>query len=382
MNSNQQLRIVFVGDVALNGGYHSLVHEDGGRSFVASVRSLVAGSDIVIGNLEGPLTDCASAGPPWRFTLHGAPPYGSLLRKAGFDVLTLANNHAMDHGEAGLQETIGIVDCAGIRFGGAGRNLAEARRPIQFEAKGIRIAVISYCDVSTLSPLYATDDKAGVPPLKRSFIFDDIAAIRPACDVLIACMHWGQENVTEPAPKYRRIAREMIAAGVNIVVGHHPHVLQGAERIEKGAVAYSLGNFTFSDEDWHGTNQNGESFSMPYRLSEENRRSVVWNVVVNSGGAVLEENYSPVYLSPDLLPTRDARPERQVELVRRNSSLRMWPYRLRWAGRMVRCRSLVLLHSIRGEDGLRTRLLRLRPRHIRDLSRMLIREWQQFRGTE
>jgi len=120
-------------------------------------------------------------------------------------------------------------------------------------------------------------------------------------------MHWGQENLDEPAPKYRRLAREAIAAGATVVVGHHPHVLQGTERVGAGAVAYSLGNFTFSEQDWEGTSRDGEAFSMPYRLSELNRRSAVWKVLIDPNKGVIDERLIPVYLGRDLIPVADAR---------------------------------------------------------------------------
>jgi poly-gamma-glutamate capsule biosynthesis protein CapA/YwtB (metallophosphatase superfamily) len=382
MNSDPTLRMSFVGDIALNGRYEDLLLEAKGQNLAASVASLLVGSDITIGNLEGPLTSCGSAGPPWRFGLHGNPAYAHILRSAGIGVVSLANNHAMDHGWQGLQETQQLLDAVGIKHVGAGVNLRAARQPLHLTVRDARIAILAYCDVPTLSPLYAGDDCPGVAPLHRASIFEDIGAVKQTCDFLILCMHWGQENIGEPAPRYRRLAQEMISTGADVIVGHHPHVLQGTETVGRGIVAYSLGNFTFSNQDWQGTNRNGETFSMPYRLSEANRRSAVWKILIDPKGGIAEEAMVPVYLGQDLLPALDPRPKRKRDFARSNAVLKMRAYGLVWSIRMIGSRFRVILDLLRGEQGLGKRLLRLRPRHVRDLLRLLAREWEQFRGTE
>jgi hypothetical protein len=382
MKSDTTIRISFVGDIALNGGYEDLVRQGNANKLAAALDPLLSETDIVIGNLEGPLTRHESAGPPWRFGLHGNPAYASILRAARFNVVSLANNHAMDHGWQGLEETFRHLQATDVKYVGAGQNLNAARKPLQITVRGVKITILAYCDVSTLAPLYAGDDCPGVMPLRHALIFEDIAAVKQRCDVLILCMHWGQENISAPHPKYRRLGRDLIAAGANIIVGHHPHVLQGIERVGGGIIAYSLGNFTFSDEDWHGTNRDGESFSMPQRLSEANRRSAVWKVLVDSQGGIMQENLVPVFLGRDLLPVSDVWPERQADLDKSNAALEMRAYALAWSIRMIGSRLRVNLQQLRVGHGFGQRLRRLRLRHVRDLWRLLVREWEQFRGTE
>ena len=381
MKAGVPTRISFVGDIALNGRYEMLAREGKTRSLATKIELLTTGSDLTIGNLEGPLTTANSVGPPWRFSLRGSPEYAPVLRAAGFDVVSLANNHAMDYGWEGLAETLRHLQSVGIKYVGAGANIDEARKPLHVRVKGIRIAILAYCDVPTSSPLYAGENCPGVAPMRRAFILGDIAGARQKCDVIIVCMHWGQENIDSPAPKYRQIGREMIAAGANIIVGHHPHVLQGIERVGAGVIAYSLGNFTFSNEDWNGTNRLGEPFSAPYRLHETNRRSALWQVCIESG-EIAEEILTPVYLGNDLLPVADSRPERKTDLGRSNAALRTRPYNLAWPIRMIRSRLKVILEQLQLEHTFGKRLLKLRPRHIRDLVKLLVREWELFRGTE
>lgn len=382
MGKDASIRISLVGDIALNGGYEDLVRRGDENKLTAALDPLLGETDIVIGNLEGPLTRHESVGPPWRFGLHGNPAYASILRAARFNVVTLANNHAMDHGWQGLEETIRHLHANDIKYVGAGQNLNAARQPLHMTVRGVKIAILAYCDVSNLGPLYASDDCPGVTPLRPALVFEDIVAAKQACDIVILCMHWGQENISTPHPRYRRIGRDLIAAGANIIAGHHPHVLQGVERVDGGVIAYSLGNFTFSDQDWHGTNRDGESFSMPFRLTQANRRSAVWRILIDSDGTIVQEGLVPVFLGRDLLPVADARPERQIDLDKNNAALKMRAYSFVWSMRMIGSRVRVNFQQLRGEQGFVKRLGRLRLRHVRDLWRLLAREWEQFRGTE
>ena len=382
MQSMSTIRIAAVGDIALNGRYNELANAGNPRALVPTIASLLADSDLAIGNLEGPLTTRPPVLPPWCFTLRGHPVYAPILRDAGFGVLTLANNHMMDYGWDGLQETCAHLSAAGIRYCGVGRNLKEAREPLRIIVNGIRVAVLAYCDVSVWKMIYADVDRPGIAPARPSYILEDITAAKPQSDLLIVCIHWGQEHIHYPAPKYRHLAAAMIKAGANLIIGHHPHVLQGVERVASGAISYSLGNFTFSEECWQGTNREGETFTMPYRLSEAARRAAVWKVAVDRRGSVMEETLVPTHLGPDLLPVFDRRPERQLEMIRYRHALSRHAYRLFWAIRMITSRVQVIRQQLAGDEGLRSRLLRIRPRHARDVLRLFIREWEQLRGME
>jgi Bacterial capsule synthesis protein PGA_cap len=382
MESGSTIRISAVGDIALNGGYHQLASTGKARTLAGAIAPLLADNDIAIGNLEGPLTTRAAVAPPSHFTLRGDPAYAAILRDAGFTVLSLANNHMMDYGWEGLQETCSHLDAVGIRYVGAGRNLREARQPLHLCIRGLKLAVLAYCDVSILAPVYADVDRPGIAPARPSYILEDIAATKPHSDVVIVCMHWGQEHVHYPAPKYRRLAGEMIRAGASLVIGHHPHVLQGGERIADGAVSYSLGNFTFSEELWQGQNGQGESFAMPYRLNESARRAAIWNVSVDRYGCVIQESLVPTYLGSNLLPAPDKRPQRQLEINQYRQALSTNAYGLFWAIRMIASRIRVISREIGGDNGVAARLVRMRPRHLRDMRRLLVREWEQLRGME
>ena len=382
MGSGSTIRISAVGDIALNGGYHQLASTGNARTLAGAIAPMFADSDVAIGNLEGPLTTRPAVAPPSHFTLRGDPSYASILRDAGFTVLSLANNHMMDYGWEGLQETCSHLDAVGIRYVGAGKNLREARHPLHLCIRGLKLAVLAYCDVSILAPVYADVDRPGIAPARPSYILEDIAATKPHSDVVIVCMHWGQEHVHYPAPKYRQLAGEMIRAGASLIIGHHPHVLQGAARIADGAVSYSLGNFTFSEELWQGRNSQDEAFAMPYRLNESARRAAIWNVSVDRRGRILQETLVPTYLRSNLLPALDQRPQRQTEINQYRQALSTNVYGLFWAIRMIASRLRVISREVGGDNGIAGRLVRIRPRHLRDMRRLLVREWEQLRGME
>jgi Bacterial capsule synthesis protein PGA_cap len=382
MENALKIRLSAVGDIALNGGYHQLSSTGNADALAATIHSLLGDTDIAIGNLEGPLTTRPAIVPPSHFTLRGGPVYARVLWEAGIRVVTLANNHMMDYGWEGVAETCTHLDAAGIRYVGVGRNLAEARKPLRLSVRGVRVAILAYCSVAIGARIYAEEHRPGVALGRPSDILEDIAATKPGSDVLIVCMHWGQEHVHYPAPKYRRLAREMVKAGANLVIGHHPHVLQGVERIGEAAVSYSLGNFTFSEERWRGTNSQGESFTMPFILSEPARKAAVWKVVMDGRGSLIEDALIPTYLKSDLLPMLDTRLERQGDIERYRRALSRPAYALFWMVQMIRCRIRAIKEQLSAEGGLRNRLRRIRPRHVRDMLRLVVREWQQLRGME
>jgi poly-gamma-glutamate synthesis protein (capsule biosynthesis protein) len=382
VNEINTIRIAAIGDVAFNGGYEELARQGAAGRVAEAIAPLLAGADIAIGNLEGPLTNRPSAGPPWRFCLHGHPSFGPALKKMGLHAVSLANNHMMDHGWEAAQETAALLGESGIRSAGAGQNLEEARKAAHFEIHGSKVAILSYCDVAVLGRIYADDRQPGIALARREYVIEDVTRAKSENDIVIVCLHWGQEHVRYPNPQQRIFANEIIAAGASLVIGHHPHVLQGVERFQDGAIAYSLGNFTFSDQAWSGQNQKGESFVMQYRLNENSRRTAVWNVLLDTRGKVVSEQLVPCYVAKDLMTAPDPRPECQRAIERNASALSTPGYRFFWAVNMVLARLKAITEQFDGTDSFAKRIVRLRPRHLRYLGQLLVREWEQLRGME
>lgn len=168
--------------------------------------------------------------------------YGQGLARAGFRLLSAANNHIMDFGFAACQDTLYFLKEQGIMTAGCGRNLAEARKPAILTMRGKRIGLLAYADNSGQ---FARPGQAGVAPIKKKYLLEDIKALRPQVDILVVSLHADLEFVAYPAPWRVRLSRRLIEAGADVILQHHPHVPQGIERYREGLIAYSLGSFVF-----------------------------------------------------------------------------------------------------------------------------------------
>ncbi len=242
----ESLSLIFAGDVMLDDGPGRVVAD--GRDPLAAVAPLLAGADYRIANLECPV---ATAGAPLDnkiYSLRAHPRVLSVLQ-GRFDAVSLANNHSGDYGPAAFTETMALLDGAGIRRFGGGRNLVEAHAPLWIERKGLRIAVLGYNEFKP-RVFEAGAHHPGIAWSEDSHVIADIRAARKAgADLVIPFMHWGWEREREPSARQRALARRMIDAGAAAVVGGHPHVTQGAELYRGKPIIYSLGNFVFDGFD-------------------------------------------------------------------------------------------------------------------------------------
>ncbi|NSL56248.1 CapA family protein [Uliginosibacterium aquaticum] len=242
----ETLSLVFAGDLMLDDGPGRLIARGGDP--LKPFESILRQVDYRIGNLETPVATSGKANASKIVTFRSAP---AVLRslQGRFDAVSLANNHSGDYGQAAFVETMTLLDAAGIRYFGGGRNLAEAHRPLWIEQKGLKIAVLAYNEYKPRS-FEAGADWPGIAWSEDSRIVADIRAARKAgADLVIPFMHWGWENVREADARQRQLARLMINAGADAVIGGHPHVTQGAEIYRGKPVIYSLGNFVFDGFD-------------------------------------------------------------------------------------------------------------------------------------
>jgi len=244
--TGQMVNLAIVGDVMLGRYVGHVMARQGTSHPFASVKDLLGKADIALANLESPLTTVEKVAQ--GYDLRAEPSAVEALAEASFDVVSLANNHCTDSGEEGLLETMAALEGAGIAHVGAGRNQAEARAPLTIEVKGVRLAFLAYDD--TQASFMATDDRAGSAWLELERARADVARALDVADVVIVSLHWGREYSSHPTDRQRKVAQELAAVGADIIVGHHPHVLQPIEWLKNGdhptLVAYSLGNFLFS----------------------------------------------------------------------------------------------------------------------------------------
>lgn len=240
-----EIHISAVGDVMLDASARPTMDERGYDYAFENVREIFGSSDIVIGNLEGPLAYGGVPEPNKSFLFRSPPDrVAPALKRAGFNVLNLANNHSLDYGVDGLSETLGALHATGIAYSGAGMKLVEARRAAIVTVDGMRIAFVGY-SMTLPETFYATPEKAGTAYGHAAQVRADIADARRDADAVIASFHWGQEGSTGLRDYQLMLAHTAIDAGAIAVLGHHPHVLQAVEKYRDGVIFYSLGNFAF-----------------------------------------------------------------------------------------------------------------------------------------
>lgn len=206
-------------------------------------------ADIAFANLEMPLSDRGRLGGLQRdgrdSVFRGPPSFAGVLAWAGIDVVSTANNHALDAGEEGLLDTRASLLAAGVQPVGTGRNLDEARRPAVIERHGVRIAFLAYSMVDQSRAGYALNTRSGMAPLDPFLVAEDIAAAAGHAHHTVISLHWGIDDQRSFPPSARRLARSLIEAGADVVVGHHPHLPAEVEAYNGGVIFYSLGNFIF-----------------------------------------------------------------------------------------------------------------------------------------
>lgn len=264
------VKVLFAGDVTLGFHYEEYVsaRQDGG--FLPGepwgfekVRDRTTKADLFVANLECPFTE-SNERLPKNFNFRASPKLVTALIAGGVDVVSLANNHQMDYGAAGLADTISTLDAQKIVHFGAGPDLARARQPAIVEKNGVKLAFLGYFFLGdrNIEPpeVIATADKPGVAghhdDLKtiRGWVEADVKAARAKADLVIPFFHWGREGHAEPEPYQVELAHAAIDAGAAAVIGSHPHVLQGMELYQGRPVLYSLGNFVFGG-NWNPTDK-------------------------------------------------------------------------------------------------------------------------------
>ena len=239
------LTITAVGDVMLGGSATPELEKYGYDYPFEKTKSLLLESDIVFANLEGPLTTRGKEIVEKKYKFRSQPQkVAPALKKAGINVVSLANNHTLDYGEQGLLDTMAALDENGIAYAGAGKNNLYARKPAILEVKNTRIALLAY-SLTFPEEFWAKHNTAGTAFGHESHVKDDVIQAGEIADVVIVSFHWGREVTTELRPYQITLGRAAIDAGASVVLGHHPHILQAVEQYKQGVILYSLGNYIF-----------------------------------------------------------------------------------------------------------------------------------------
>lgn len=243
--NNESIKIFISGDFAprlranevINNGDYQLLYND--------ILPLIKESDIAITNLESPLLEngkpSAKIGPNLKAPLKSI----AALKYAGFDMVTLANNHMMDYGQEGLFSTIKACEDSQIKHIGAGTNLEEAKRIQYFNMKAQRIAFINCCENECST---TQNDEPGCNPLSEVGLFYQINEAKSNSDYVILIIHGGHETFEYPSLRMKKLYRWFVDLGVDAVIGHHTHCFSGFEIYKEKPIVYSLGNFVFDSD--------------------------------------------------------------------------------------------------------------------------------------
>lgn len=233
------------GDLMLGGRWESQVARNDYFHPFEKIAAELKKGDITLVNLEAPLTSRGAEFIDKKYRFRIKPQAAAALKKAGITTVTLANNHSMDYGAVGLFDTLQQLDRAGIGYVGAGENLAAARRPLIYDIRGTKVALLGY-SLTLPQEFWAGEKRAGTAPLLEKLVKEDITLARKQASIVLVTAHWGEEGTTRLREYQPRLARIMIDAGADTVIGHHPHILQGVETYKRGIIFYSLGNFAFA----------------------------------------------------------------------------------------------------------------------------------------
>lgn len=246
VRAEEALTLLFAGDLMLDDGPGRLIAAGGDP--LAPFDGFLRDADYRIGNLETSVARNGKANVNKIYTFRAAPDVLRVLQ-GRFDAVALANNHSGDYGKDALLQTIELLDLAGIRHFGGGHNLAEAHRPLWIELKGLKIALLAYNEYKPRS-FEAGPYWPGIAWSEDSQVVADIRAARKAgANLVIPFMHWGWERNPLASERQQRLARLMIEAGADAIVGGHPHVTQNVEYLRGKPIIYSLGNFVFDGFD-------------------------------------------------------------------------------------------------------------------------------------
>jgi poly-gamma-glutamate synthesis protein (capsule biosynthesis protein) len=260
---SQELKLMFVGDMMFDRGVESSTQRNFGGDFAQLFDHLdiFDKADLLFGNLEGPASDKGrNVGSKYSFRMD--PAIIPVLADKGFNMVSFANNHVGDYSQSAFEDTLQRLERANILYTGAGWNKSSAEEPAIFEANNMRIGFLGFTDVGP-NWMEATETKAGILLARDSNFSKIIQEAEQKTDFLITSFHWGDEYVPFNN-RQQSLAHRAIDAGADMVIGHHPHVVQDTEIYQDKLIAYSLGNFIF---DQYFSNETMEGMLLEVTLA-------------------------------------------------------------------------------------------------------------------
>ncbi|MBI5622108.1 CapA family protein [Candidatus Falkowbacteria bacterium] len=284
---NSPVTMIAVGDIMLSRHVGTTMAEAADYTLPFSkTADWLASADMTVGNLESPFFDRGS-----RFNegmvFKAEPEAVAGLARAGFDVLTLANNHILNQGTAGLEYTLRYLAENHIATVGGGIDFTAAHRPVVVTVQDTRVAFLGYSYTPFHDSPGQTDVVAGMD-LEQAR--QDITAARQQADIVVALVHAGTEYTTEPTSAQQEFDRGLVDAGADLVIGHHPHWPQIIEEYQGKWIFYSLGNFVF-DQEWSQETKEGLALEVMWQNKQLQRLRLI---------PVIIENYSTPRLADEV----------------------------------------------------------------------------------
>ena len=246
----EEVTMVFSGDILLSS-YVLNNYENNGINGVISEELLteMQSADVTMVNEEFPFSTRGTQAADKQFTFRVDPSYVKIFQEMGIDVVTLANNHALDYGKEALSDTFQTIDGAGIGYVGAGDSKERAAEPYVTELGG---KTFGFLAASRVIPEVGWNIENQQPGLLCTYdseaLCEAIRETKKSCDYVVVYVHWGIERENTPQDYQRQLGKAYIDAGADMVIGSHPHVLQGIEYYNGKPIVYSLGNYIFNQD--------------------------------------------------------------------------------------------------------------------------------------
>ncbi|RSK26769.1 CapA family protein [Bacillus sp. HMF5848] len=283
IRDKEPLTFSFAGDTMAAGKVAAILQQEGYEYPWQQAKNHLVHSDITMLNLETPVTTiCEPASKKYSYQSH--PDLLKGMKFAGVDIVTVANNHALDCGEVGLIETIKHLRKAGILYVGGGEDMVEAYSAREIDVRGQRVSIVGFSRVLPDVSWYAGTRKPGLSSgYQDKIVLEKIQEAAMGSDFTVVYMHWGIELADVPEDKDRQLAHQMIDAGADMIIGSHPHVLQGFEFYKGKLIAYSLGNFIFTMSHQDIARQTGV---LNVKVHESGKQEVTFTPMRIQNGAV------------------------------------------------------------------------------------------------
>lgn len=270
-------KLLFFGDLFYD---YNLIQND-----ILELSDWVKENDFIsFGNLEGCITQSSTQIEKRGPNLKSSSYTMEVCKLLNVKGLFLANNHVMDFGDVGLKDTIDLLEKNNIRYCGAGINVKKACNPIIMEQEGKKIGFIN-CGWDVEETVYASKDSAGCAPKNKQIIIEAINKLKNSADYIIVSVHWGFEYNRLPMPIDIELAHEIIDAGADLIIGHHPHCIQPMEKYKGKYIFYSLGNFYF------GTVRDEYTISFKERISNQSDYGLLVAVDIDTNDIELSMIY-------------------------------------------------------------------------------------------